>query len=197
MAGQRKQQILQALASMLQADSGGKITTAALAREVGVSEAALYRHFPSKAKMLEALIEYMEESIFPRCHDIARQNEPASVRCGRIALLLLIFAERNPGFARILVGDVLLGETERLRVRMRQFFDRLETELRQVVREEQARSPTRPVLAHNAVANLVMAMTEGRINQFVRGQFRDAPSAMWEEQWRAVSTALFAGTSAD
>lgn len=191
MAGERKQQILQALAGMLETSGGNRITTAALAAEVGVSEAALYRHFPSKARMLEALIEYMEASVFERSHEIARQNEPASVRCGRIAQLLLLFAERNPGFTRLLVGDVLLGETDRLRVRMRQFFDRLETEMRQIVREEQARALTTPRLAHTAIANLIMALVEGRISQFVRSEFRDKPTAMWDEQWRALQLSLF------
>ena len=120
----RRQEILQAFAAMLEEAPGSRITTAAIARHVGVSEAALYRHFPSKAKMIEALIEFVEESLFPRIHRIAEQPLGAAEQCRQIITLLLTFAERNPGFMRLLSGDVLQGETARLRSRVRELFDR-------------------------------------------------------------------------
>ena len=120
----RRQEILQAFAAMLEEAPGSRITTAAIARQVGVSEAALYRHFPSKAKMLEALIEFVEASLFPRIHRIAEQTPGADQQCRQILTLLLTFAERNPGFMRLLSGDALQGETARLRTRVRELFDR-------------------------------------------------------------------------
>ena len=135
----RRQEILEAFAMMLEESPGSRITTAALARHVGVSEAALYRHFPSKAKMIEGLIEFMEASVFTRITRILEEEPSAEGRCRNLIWLLLSFAERNPGFARLLAGDALQGETDRLRARMRQFFDRLETQLRQILREGVAR----------------------------------------------------------
>ena len=131
----RRQEILQALALMLETHPGARITTAALAKQVGVSEAALYRHFPSKAKMLEGLIEFVEESLFSRVSRIMTEEPTAQQRCNKLLWLLLSFAERNPGMARLLAGEALQGETDRLRARMRQLFDRLETQLRLILRE--------------------------------------------------------------
>ena len=132
---QRRQQILEALAHMLEAGQGSRITTAGLARQVGVSEAALYRHFPSKSKMFEGLIEFIEDTLFSRINIILSEEQFAAVRCEKMLMLLLVFAERNPGLTRILTGDALAGETERLHVRVAQLFDRLETPLKQVIRE--------------------------------------------------------------
>ena len=128
----RKQHILQALAGMLEATPGGRITTAALAAEVGVSEAALYRHFPSKTRMYEGLIDFIEETLFTRMRTIITEEPDAASRCYRILTLLLTFAERNPGITRLLTGDALTGETERLHKRIQQLFDRLETKLKQI-----------------------------------------------------------------
>src|SRR5690606_11558534 len=122
----RRQQILEALAQMLEASPGERITTAGLARTVGVSEAALYRHFPSKSKMFEGLIEFIEETVFSRVTLILSEEPDAAVRCEKILGLLLAFAERNPGISRILTGDALAGETERLRNRVAQLYERLE-----------------------------------------------------------------------
>jgi len=119
----RKDRILQALAHMLEAKPGERITTAALAREVGVSEAALYRHFPSKAKMFEGLIEFIEETLFQRVSRILSEEGTAIVRCEKILALLLTFCDKNPGMTRILTGDALVGETDRLRHRITQFFN--------------------------------------------------------------------------
>ncbi len=131
----RRDHILQALAAMLESQPGARITTAALAKEVGVTEAALYRHFPSKAKMFEGLIEFVEEVVFSRVTLILQEDEDALSRCEKILTLLLVFTERNPGITRILNGDALTGEHERLQARIAQFFDRLETQLRQVLRD--------------------------------------------------------------
>ncbi len=183
----RRQEILQAFATMLQEAPGSRITTAAIARHVGVSEAALYRHFPSKAKMIEALIEFVEESLFPRIHHIAEQPLGEAEQCRQIITLLLTFAERNPGFMRLLSGDVLQGETARLRGRMRELFDRLETEIRQILRN--AESPGR--LAPAKAANLLLAYAEGRIAQFVRSDFTAQPTAQLNHHWPALQAALF------
>jgi TetR/AcrR family transcriptional regulator len=187
----RRQEILQAFALMLETRPGSRITTAALASEVGVSEAALYRHFPSKAKMLEGLIEFIEESLFSRITRILAEESTAEGRCRMILWLLLSFAERNPGMARLLVGDALLGESERLRNRVRQLFDRLETQLRTILREWSATRVPAPGLGSTAGANLLLSASEGRINQFVRSEFRALPTAGWEDQWTALVYGVF------
>lgn len=179
----RRQQILEALASMLESSPGTRITTAALAKEVGVSEAALYRHFPSKSKMFEGLIEFIEETIFSRISLILSEESDAFVACEKILHLILTFAERNPGITRILTGDALAGETERLRLRVVQFFDRVETQLKQILREAELRDGLHFGMSISATVNLLLAATEGKIAQFVRSEFRVLPSELWKEQW--------------
>ncbi|MEM9621765.1 MAG: nucleoid occlusion factor SlmA [Pseudomonadota bacterium] len=191
--GERKQQILQAFALMLQANPGHPITTAALAAHVGVSEAALYRHFPSKAKIIEGLIVFAEETLFTRINKILQEQGGAPARCRNILYLLLSFIERNPGFARLFVGDILQGETDRLRGRMNQLMNRLETQLRQILREHNAQQTSMPTIHINAHANLLLAVTEGRIMQFVRSDFNELPTKNWDDQWAALHQALFAG----
>lgn len=187
----RRQQILEALAHMLEESPGARITTAALAKQVGVSEAALYRHFPSKSKMFEGLIEFIEETVFTRIGMIIN-DEPASLaRCNKILFLLLTFTERNPGITRILTGDALTGETERLRLRVAQVFDRLETQIKQILREAEIREGVRPSLPIGAAANLLMAAAEGRIAQFVRSEFKRPPTEYWEEQWPVLVSGFF------
>ena len=187
----RRQEILEAFAMMLEESPGSRITTAALARHVGVSEAALYRHFPSKAKMIEGLIEFMEASVFTRITRILEEEPSAEGRCRNLIWLLLSFAERNPGFARLLAGDALQGETERLRARMRQFFDRLETQLRQILREGVARGDSVETAPPNVVANLLLSVAEGRVNQFVRSEFKAKPTLDWTQHWSILAGALF------
>lgn len=194
---QRRQQILEALAQMLEDHPGDRITTARLAQQVGVSEAALYRHFPSKARMFEGLIEFIEETLFRRIGLILQEEGEAGTRCEKILFLLLTFAERNPGISRLLTGDALAGETARLRQRVTQLLERVETQLRQVLREAELREGLRPVLPAPEAANLLMSAAEGRIGQFVRSDFRRPPGAGWAEQcaylldglWRPVPTA--------
>jgi len=179
----RRQQILEALAHMLEVCPGARITTAALAKEVGVSEAALYRHFPSKSKMFEGLIEFIEETIFTRVNLIVSEQPNALDRCGKILTLLLTFTERNPGITRILTGDALTGETARLRSRVKQFFDRLETQIKQILREAELSENIRTSLPITAAACMLMAIAEGRIAQYVRSEFESRPTEYWDEQW--------------
>lgn len=186
----RREDILQAYAAMLETNPGTRITTAALARHVGVSESALYRHFPSKAKMIDGLIEFAEETVFSRVADILATQPTVAGQCGDILLLLLSFCEKNPGFARLFAGDALQGETDRLRTRTRQFYDRIETQLRQLVREQAMRRDSAAPLSPNAAANLMLACAEGRINQFVRSEFKHSPTRDWADQWRVLATAL-------
>lgn len=181
---------------MLQEHPGDRITTASLAREVGVSEAALYRHFPSKAKMIEGLIEFAEDTLFSRINLILAEQRDAPARLRNIVFLLLSFIERNPGFARLFAGDALQGETERLRGRMRQVLDRIETQLRQILREHCAAQTSMPTMLINPTANLLLAYAEGRIMQFVRSDFSQLPTTRWDEQWRLLDIAVFKTTPA-
>lgn len=190
----RRQQILEALAHMLEVSPGERITTARLAKEVGVSEAALYRHFPSKSKMFEGLIEFIEDTIFSRISIILDEEPLALVRCEKILGLLLTFTERNPGITRILTGDALAGETERLRARVIQLFDRLETQLKQTLREAEVREGIRPMIPVNMAANLLLAAAEGRISQFVRSEFKRKPTEYWQDQWPVLVSGFFRTT---
>lgn len=195
MKANRKQQILEVLARELETKPGSRITTAGLAKAVGVSEAALYRHFASKAQMFEALIEFSEETVFGLINRILEEQRDVEVRCFQIGTVVLKFAERNPGIARILMGDVLVGENERLRRRAAQFFARLETQLNQTLAQwaaDQASQKTRAEVA--PLANLLAAVICGRIAQFVRTEFRELPSRHWEDEWRILSRAAFAVT---
>jgi len=176
---------------MLQERPGDRITTANLAAQVGVSEAALYRHFPSKAKIFEGLIVFAEDTLFTRINLILKEQSQAPARCRNLLYLVLSFIERNPGFARLFVGDALLGETERLRTRMHQLLNRLETQLRQILREHNAGRAEPSNLQVNASANLLMAFTEGKIQQFVRSGFNEAPTQDWETQWSLLRAVLF------
>ena len=186
----RKDQILQALARMLEAAPGQRITTAALAREVGVSEAALYRHFPSKARMFEGLIKFIEDTLFARVTRIINDEERAEIRCYKILLLLLTFCDKNPGMTRLLTGDALAGETERLRERIAQFFSRLEAQLKQVLREAQIRENLKTTISPTVLANLLLASIEGRLVQFVRSEFKVSPLDNWDLQWGFLSKDL-------
>jgi len=188
----RKEHILQALAQMLESGPGERITTAALAREVGVSEAALYRHFPSKARMFEGLIKFIEDTLFIRITRILQEDFSTAERCEKILTLLLTFAEKNPGMTRLMTGDALAGETERLRVRIGQLFDRLESQLKQVLREAPLRESLKPTISPAVLASLLLASVEGRLMQFVRSEFRRLPTENWEEQWRFLAHNLLA-----
>ena len=179
----RRQQILESLATMLEEGPGVKITTAALAKEVGVSEAALYRHFPSKSKMFEGLIEFVEETIFSRINLIVSEDYDVFTKCEKIIQLLIVFVERNPGITRILTGDALVGETDKLRQRIVQFYDRIETQLKQLLREAELKDGIRFGMSVSDTVNLVVVALEGKIAQYVRSGFKNKPSENWHEQW--------------
>ena len=187
----RRDQILEALAFMLEAGPGERITTAALAKTVGVSEAALYRHFPSKAKMFDGLIEYIEEITFQNIAVILREEQSAMTRCQQILWFLLKFAEKNPGFCRILTGDALTGETERLRTRINQFYERVETELRNVLNEAERFEGIRTSITVSAAANLLLSSVEGHICQYVRSNFKNQPTKYWQDQWPVLMEGFF------
>ena len=192
MALSRRDQILRAVALMLETRPGERVTTAGLAREVGVSEAALYRHFSCKSTIYEQLIAFVEESLLSRINKIIRDKHSPVVTCEHILTLLLIFCEKNPGLTRILTGDALQGELYPLSARVEQLFKRIETHLRQVLRNGHIKAESRPTrLDHSAAANLMLALVEGRIQQFVRSQFKQRPSHNWSEQWQAVASSLF------
>ena len=190
----RRQQILEALAQELETRPGARITTARLAEVVGVSEAALYRHFPSKAKMFEALIEFSEESVFGLANRILSEESRVDRRCERILTMLLTFSDRNPGITRVLLGEALVGEHERLRDRISQFFGRFETQLKQVLREGEQVDGVSLQASVAAIANLLMAVVEGRMSQFSRSGFEHSPMQSWDQQWRALQAGLFART---
>ncbi|MFT5210611.1 MAG: TetR/AcrR family transcriptional regulator [Flavobacterium sp.] len=187
----RKQQILQALAEMLEQAPGGRITTAGLAKQVGVSEAALYRHFPSKARMFDDLIAFIEETIFSRINLILTDDNATEVKCAQALHLLLTFSERNPGITRILTGDPLSGESDRLRVRVGQFFDRFETQLKQILREAEIRGANQATIDIASGANLMLACVEGKISQYVRSDFSRYPTDGWDDQWRVMQKSIF------
>ncbi len=189
----RRQQILEALALELENRPGARITTARLAEVVGVSEAALYRHFPSKAKMFEALIEFAEESVFGLANRILGEEVDATRRCERILTMLLTFSDRNPGITRVLLGEALLGEHERLRARVSQFFDRFETQLKQILREGEQVTELGLRASVAAIATLLMAVVEGRMTQFSRSGFEHSPIESWDQQWQALQVGLFPG----
>jgi TetR/AcrR family transcriptional regulator len=182
----RKEQILQSLAQMLETSPGQRITTAKLAAEVGVSEAALYRHFPSKARMFEGLIEFIEDTLLSRINIILDNEKETQGRVYNILLLILAFAEKNPGITRILTGDALQGEQERLRERIQGLFEKLETQFKQVLRERKLREGKAFTTDEAALANFFLAYIEGKMNQFVRSDFKTRPSNQFEAQWQEL-----------
>jgi TetR/AcrR family transcriptional regulator len=187
----RRHQILEALARELETSPGERITTANLARAVGVSEAALYRHFPSKARMFEGLIEFIEDTVFGLVNRIVAEESRSIVRCEKILAVLLGFSARNPGITRILVGDALVGETERLRLRIAQLYDRVETQLKQVLREGELAGELQSGTPIAAAASLMVAVAAGRMNHFVRSGFKRDPLEQWDQQWPLLAQGVF------
>lgn len=187
----RREAILHALVELLETDPGARITTAGLAKSVGVTEAALYRHFPSKRKMFEALIDFADEAVFSRCQVILQEQEDARARLQQLANLVLVFAERNPGLCCVLTGDALMGENETLRKRASQFFERLETQVRQILKEGEIRQGLRPRTSANRGADFVLVFIEGRIQRFVRSSFSRLPSTDFDESWGLVSEGVW------
>lgn len=182
--GNRKEQILQCLAEMLESHSGQRITTAKLAEKVGVSEAALYRHFPSKARMYEGLIEFIEGTLLSRINIILEKDKSTEGRISNIMKLILGFAEMNRGITAILTGDALMGEHDRLRERVAALFEKLETQFKQVLRERKLREGKNFPIDEAALANMLLAYTEGKMNQFVRSSFTRSPMEGFDAQWK-------------
>jgi len=175
--GERRVQILQTLASMLEQPGAERITTAALAAKLDVSEAALYRHFASKAQMFEGLIEFIEQSVFTLANQISERETVGQVQAQKVITVLLQFGEKNPGMTRVMVGDALVFENERLVTRMNQFFDRIESQLRQCLRgaAELAGSVT-PTVDANAQASVLTSFAVGRLQRYARSGFKRLPT---------------------
>jgi len=174
--GERRIQILQALAAMLEQPGAERITTAALAAHLDVSEAALYRHFASKAQMFEGLIDFIEQSVFGLVHQLDEREADPRVRCRKLVTLLLQFGEKNPGMARVMVGDALVHENERLQQRMNLFFDKIESTLRQHLREVAVLGGAQtPTVDAQADASVITAFCVGRLQRFARSGFRRLP----------------------
>lgn len=191
----RKEEILQVLALMLETDPGERVTTAKLAAKVGVTEAALYRHFPSKGKMFEGLIESIEDAIFTRLTKINQDVPKAADRLQRMLTLVLAFAEKNPGLCRIMMGDALAGEQPKLRKRAAQISERLEAELAQVLTDAEQNEKLRVRLGAGVAANLLLLNIEGRIHQYVRSEFKLPPTTSWSVHWPVLAAGLFSGQS--
>ena len=179
--GERRAQILQALATMLEQPGAERITTAALAARLGVSEAALYRHFASKAQMFEALIDFIESTVFGLVNQIADREPAGSGRAARVVTMVLQFAEKNPGMTRVMVGDALVFENERLQQRMNQLFDKLEAALRQGLRDAalpdgQGGDSATPTADAQLTASVLTSFMVGRLQRFARSGVRRSPT---------------------
>ncbi len=175
--GERRIQILQTLASMLEQPGAERITTAALAAKLDVSEAALYRHFASKAQMFEGLIEFIESSIFTLVNQIGERETDAATQVRKVLTVLLQFGEKNPGMTRVMVGDALVFENDRLLARMNQFFDRIESQLRQSLRQSaEAAGSATPTVDANAQASVLTAFAVGRLQRYARSGFKRNPT---------------------
>jgi TetR/AcrR family transcriptional regulator len=175
--GERRIQILQTLASMLEQPGAERITTAALAAKLDVSEAALYRHFASKAQMFEGLIEFIESSVFTLVNQIGEREEHSLMQVRKILTVLLQFGEKNPGMTRVMVGDALVFENDRLLTRMNQFFDRIESQLRQSLRAAaEAAGSVTPTVDANAQASVLTAFAVGRLQRYARSGFKRSPT---------------------
>ena len=175
--GERRVQILQALATMLEQPGAERITTSSLAARLQVSEAALYRHFASKAQMFEGLIEFIEQSVFTLVNQIAERDVDPAIRGRRLVTMVLQFAEKNPGMTRVMVGDALVFENDRLQERMNQFFDKLESSLKQSLRDAATASgAATPTVDAQVQASVALAFMVGRLQRFARSGFKRLPS---------------------
>ena len=181
--GERKAQILQMLAQMLENPASEKVTTAALAAKLEVSEAALYRHFSGKAQMFEGLIEFIEETLFALVNKITTEEKSGSRQIEAIVGVLLTFAQKNRGMTRVLIGDALVHENERLQARINQLLDRLEAALKQAVRFGVTQNELVADVDAAACANLILSYVTGRWHQFAKSGFRRDPVEQWNRQW--------------
>ena len=187
----RREEILQALAQMLESSDGSqRITTAKLAANVGVSEAALYRHFPSKTRMLDSLIEFIEDSLITRINLILQDEKETFNRLRLILLLVLGFAERNPGLTRIMTGHALMFEQDRLQGRINQLFERIEAQLRQVLKERKLREGKGFIVDETLLASQLLAFCEGMLSRYVRSEFRYRPTQEFDGRWPLLAAQL-------
>ena len=171
--GERRLQILQTLAAMLEQPGAERVTTASLAARIGVSEAALYRHFASKAQMFEGLIDFVDQSVIGLIRQVTDREPPGPQQAGRIVALLLQFAEKNPGMSRVMIGDALVLEHERLQERINLLFDKVEAQLRQSLKANDSATPTADA---QVAASLLVAFMQGRLQRFARSGFKRLPS---------------------
>ncbi|KAF0202208.1 MAG: TetR/AcrR family transcriptional [Gallionellaceae bacterium] len=181
--GERKLQILQTVAEMLEQPKSEKITTAALAAKLDISEAALYRHFASKAQMFEGLIEFIEQTVFGLINKISAEESDGLKQAEGIVALLLGFAQKNRGMTRVLIGDALVNENERLQQRINQFLDRIETTLKQSLRIAATQGKLNNEADAGALANVLVCYVIGRWQQFGKSGFTRDPMAQWPQQW--------------
>ncbi|MGK0688533.1 nucleoid occlusion factor SlmA [Serratia marcescens] len=187
----RREEILQALAQMLESSDGSqRITTAKLAANVGVSEAALYRHFPSKTWMFDSLIEFIEDSLITRINLILQDEKETFNRLRLILLLILGFAERNPGLTRIMTGHALMFEQDRLQGRINQLFERIEAQLRQVLKERKLREGKGFIVDETLLASQLLAFCEGMLSRYVRSEFRYRPTQEFDARWPLLAAQL-------
>jgi TetR/AcrR family transcriptional regulator len=184
--GERKTQILQTLASMLERPASEKVTTAALAARLDVSEAALYRHFTGKAQMFEGLIEFIEQTLFALINKITTEEKSGARQLEAMVSVLLGFAQKNRGMTRVLIGDALVHEDEKLQARINQLYDRLEAALKQAVRFGITQNELASETDAAACANLVLSFVAGRWIQFAKTGFRRDPTELWNKQWRQL-----------
>jgi len=184
--GERKLQILQTLAEMLQRPQSEKITTASLAAKLDVSEAALYRHFASKAQMFEGLIEFVEQTLFGLINRITTDEQNGARQLEAILSMLLNFAQKNAGMTRVLIGEALVNEDERLQARINQLHDRIEATLRQSLRIAASQHEIPADVDTAAQANLMMSFVIGRWHQFAKSGFKRQPMEFWAAQWRGL-----------
>jgi TetR/AcrR family transcriptional regulator len=190
--GDRKDQILQTLAEMLEQPAAERITTAALAARLRVSEAALYRHFKGKAQMFEGLIEFIEQTLFALVNKITAEEKSGLRQLEAIISVLLAFAQKNRGMTRVLIGDALVNEDERLQLRINQLLDRLEAVLKQALRFGITQNEIAAEVDVTAQANLLMSFVTGRWHQFAKSGFKRDPAELWAKQWRQVMEGVIA-----
>jgi len=190
--GERKDQILQTLAQMLENPAAERITTAALAARLKVSEAALYRHFKGKAQMFEGLIEFIEQTLFALINKITNEEKNGLRQLEAIVSVLLAFAQKNRGMTRVLIGDALVNEDERLQARINQFHERLEAALKQALRFGVTQREIDAEVDVTAHANLLMSFVTGRWHQFAKSGFKRDPVELWGKQWRQLMEGVIA-----
>jgi len=190
--GDRKNQILQTLAQMLEGPAAEKVTTAALSKQLDVSEAALYRHFSGKAQMFEGLIEFIEQTLFALINKITTEEKSGVRQCEAVIGVLLGFAQKNRGMTRVLIGDALVNENEKLQLRINQLHERLEATLRQSLRFAMSANEVAQDADAAAEANLIMSFVVGRWHQFAKSGFKRDPAENWGRQWKQLMEGVLA-----